>query len=141
MLTLWERWLRMRLTASGRAPAGQIYWLLANVPAHSALLTLEERLRTTCREVTLIGWRCPERNLDFPAWLLFRLCLACSREPLRGRCMSFLLEGGIEGVVARIGRQASAREPLLGGAATQIRLAEKAGPGYVVRVSADQSGS
>ena len=129
MLGLWECWLRSRQPGAVAEDGERCIWLLADVPAPESMLALEETLRKTDESVTLLGWRCPERNLDFPAWLLFRACLMCCREPLRSYCRIFLRRGGIEGVVARCGRRVSARAPLLGGAATRIRLAKKDGPG------------
>ena len=120
---------------------GQMLWLLATMPDPESLLALEEKLRKTSERVTLIGWRCPERNLDIPAWMLFRASLACCHEPLRSFCISFLRRGGIEGLVFRSGRKVEARTPLLGGAATRIQLAENYGQGYGICMRTGDSGA
>ncbi len=102
---------------------GKSVVLLSELPDAEELRALEDRLRTLGGELTLIGWKVPERNLDFPAhWLsgLFMLVLGGGQW---ARYLVFMRGRGLEGLVSRARREVLFRRPLLGGAAVLLRLA------------------
>ena len=120
-MSFWERMALRSLLPHEQN--GERIILLDALPDAEALQALETRLRALREGVMLIGWKAPERNLDFPAyWAVLLLMFARGRANW-GRYRLFMRGHGAEGVAFRLQRKVLLRRPLLGGSAVLLRLA------------------
>jgi|GEM_PF-5218746 len=123
MLKGWERHCRARCAVLW--PGLPFVDAVSRVPGQDTLAAIEAELAAAPEGFCLAAWRNPERNMDIPAVWLARLGLWIDGQG--GRLDFFLARGGIEGMLARIGRRVDARQPILGGAAT-LAVCEKLAP-------------